>query len=85
MTANRRQATALIVVAIGLSATGLGRAFGFHFVGMEAIVGLAALVPLALVVGLIWFGREVLMTLRGIESTLAAADAQVTPEFTRGS
>ena len=79
-----RQATAVIVVVLGLVVVGLVRGFTPQAFGMEALVGLVAVLPVFLVVGLIWFGREVLTSVRRIESAVAN-DAHIVPEFTHGS
>jgi hypothetical protein len=45
-------------------------AFGFGIVGIEGLVALVTLLPVFLVIGLLWFGREVFLSLRKIEATV---------------
>lgn len=85
MTVTRKQAPKAIAVvlvlfiAILLSASGFARGFGFT----ELMVSSLALLPVLLIGGLIWFGFEVLSSLRRIEA--AVHDDSVEPEFTYGS
>lgn len=83
MTANRKQAvviafaaTLVLYVTGMLSAVGIGRGFG----PMEGVVSLVALLPAILVGGLIWFGIEVISTLRRIESAVRDGNS-IEPEF----
>ena len=87
MTATRGQVTAAVVVFIGLLIVGMVRSFGTFSptsFGPELIIGVLTLWPVIIVVGLVWFGRAVLASLRRIELAVAD-DALGIPEFTHGS
>ena len=87
MTATRRQVTAAIAVFVGLLIVGMVRSFGTFSptsFGPELIIGVLALWPVIMVVGLVWFGRAVLASLRRIERAVAD-NALGIPEFTHGS
>ena len=85
MTANRKQTHTVIAVVLvlaifgPLSASGFVRGFGVR----EVLVSTLALLPAAFVLGLVWFGAEVVSSLRRVEA--AVRDDSVEPEFTRGS
>lgn len=73
MTATRRQVLTVIAVAFGLFIIGALSpfgAFGFGIVGIEGLVGLGALLPVVMVVGFLWLGREVFSSLSKIEATV---------------
>ena len=85
MTANRRQMLTVIAVIIAafyaLQFFGAFENWNFR---VEGFVGLFALMPVFLVAGLVWFGREMLLALRRIEAALDA-DSRVAREFSNGS
>lgn len=87
MAANRKQMAAIVIatmlvlyIAGGFNYFGLSRGFG----PAEAIVSLMALLPLVLVGALIWFGVEVISSLRRIEAAVGD-ESSFESEFSHGS
>jgi len=86
MTAIRRQVSTVLAVALGLFFVGVLSpfgAFGFGIVAIEGLVGLAALL-LALVIGLLWLGREANPSPRGIDAA-AGYGSHIEREFSHVS
>ena len=85
MTATRKQ-VAMVVIAVMLVlhiTVGWG-IFGIdRFSPVEGIVSLLALLPIVAVGALIWFGIEVISSLRRIEAALESDTIE--PEFSHGS
>jgi hypothetical protein len=85
MTANRKQAlTVFAVILAAFYALQWFGAFESWTFRVEGFVGLLALMPLFLVAGVVWFGMEMLSSLRRIEAALQA-DPRVEAEFIHGS
>lgn len=87
MTANRRLTTAIIASVGGLLILGQIGVFGRYSLrafGVELYIAIAALLPVVLLVGIVWYGIEVLATLRRIEAA-TVHEADVEPEFTHGA
>ena len=87
MTANRRQVQTVIAVVLGLFIVGVLSSFGTFgsgLFGAQGLVGLIALLPVFLVTGLVWFGREVFMSLHRIEAAVDS-NSGIEREFSHGS
>ncbi len=84
MTAGRNGALTVIAVMFVLYVTGVFGTLGIvrGFSPMEGLVSLMALLPLVFIGGLIWFGIEVISSLRRIEAAVRDEDS-IEPEFSR--
>lgn len=87
MTVNGRRTLIIGIIVGGLLILSMGRmpfSYGFGSLPTEIAVQLLSLWPVAIVVAIIWFGFEVLASLRRIEERIAAT-ADERPEFMHGS
>lgn len=83
MAASRRRVLVVIAAMLVLYVSGLFGTFGIikGFSPIEGVVSLVALLPLVFIGGVIWFGVEVISSLRRIEAAVRDADS-IKPEFT---
>jgi hypothetical protein len=85
MTADRKLMQSFIAAALVMfTLAALSAAGAFRGLAPEGLVALLALWPVVLLGSAIWFGMEVLSSLRRIEATIAAAPSRE-PGFTHGS
>jgi hypothetical protein len=84
MTAGSKRVLTVIAVTFVLYVTGVFGTLGIvrGFGPMESLVSLMALLPFVFIGGLIWFGIEVISSLRRIEAAVRDEDS-IEPEFSR--